>query len=160
MWQWMMSEEGGIPDLEQGEVDSGLLSFPLLPPQKELCRTTCLNVGNLDVHKPHVCWRTECHRYEKLTGESNTEGAHPSDVLVISGWLRGELNAEQCVAKSLKLSKNSSSNFLKQNPWCRGQAAYLFLFFHHIGQKGLDRDALVGWSSGDSQVTQRLRILC
>lgn len=129
MWQWTISEEGRIPGLKQGEVNSGLLSFPLPPPQKELCKTRSLSVGNLDVHKTHLCWRTECHSYEKLTGESNTEGARSPNVLVICRLLRGELNAEQCVAKSLKFSKNCSSSFFKKKSMMHRPGYLLFLIF-------------------------------
>jgi len=41
--------------LWQGEVNPGLLFFALPLPQKELCRTTSLSVGNLDVYKTHFC---------------------------------------------------------------------------------------------------------
>jgi len=52
---------------------------------------------------------------KNLTGKSSAEGSYSPDVLAISGWPRGKLNVEQCVAKALKFSKNCSSSFLKEN---------------------------------------------
>lgn len=119
---WCQRKVGSC-NARPGARRSWLWFSPLSPSTtpKELCRTTFLNVGYLNICKNYICWRTECHRYEKLTQESNTEGAHPSDVPPFE-QLRGKLIAEQCLAKSLKFSENCSSSFLKENLWYRGQA--------------------------------------